>query len=545
MAADRRSHRTAIFESLECRRLFTMRWGPVAQLIDQPEAAALYPNITGAGEVIVDIDSGIDFDHPSLADKIWTNPGEIPNDGIDNDGNGYIDDVQGWNFYDNNNDPSDDLGHGTQTAGIMVARAFRFTDGYDYQGIAPGAKVLPLMVSTPPQPSPTFDQHVGEALAYVLWMVENHPEYHIVAVNMSLAAYSEQTFEQYEQSDIEQLANLGIFISCASGNEDNLTTVDYPANDPDAFAIAGVNPDGTVTSVSNRGSKVALLAPGNDVPLLTTDSRYILGGDGTSYAAPYITAAAALIKQVNSAFTPDQIMSILQQSGVETYDRASHRTYRRLDLVAAIALAYEESGPQSTPFLGIVAKVPGIVQAENFDQGGEGIAYHDTDPTNDGGRYRTGDGVDIERCYEGGYDVTDTYAGEWMRYTINVTAGGIDVVSFRVAALRTGGTFHLDVDGLNVSGEMRVPATGGAQIYTTISKAGIYLSSGPHILELMIDSDSASGPCGNFNWFEFTPAPAGTKQAAIPTAIPSTEMAPSIAMTSEPKSWLADSFVTL
>jgi subtilisin family serine protease len=525
--------------------LFSFRWGPTAYLVDQPQAVADFPTITGAGEVIVDIDSGIDFAHPSLAGKIWTNPGEIPNNGIDDDGNGFIDDTQGWNFESNNNDPTDELGHGTQTSGIMVANPFRF-EGFDYQGIAPGAKILPLMVSTDPNPSTAFDQHVGEALDYVVWMVEHHPEYHIAAVNLSLAAVSQASFAQYEQSDIETLADMGVFVSCASGNEANLTTVDYPAADPKAFAIAGENPDGTVTPVSNRGSKVALLAPGNDVPLLTTHESYILGGDGTSYAAPYITAAAVLIKQVNNSFTPAQIMSILQQSGIEVYDRASHRTYRRLDLQAAIALALEESGPQSTAFLGVPAKAPGLIQAENFDQGGEGIAYHDTDPTNDGGRYRTGDGVDIERCFEGGYDVTDTFAGEWMRYTINVTAGGTYAVSFRVAAKRTGGTFHLDLDGLNVTGELQVPRTGAAQSYATISKTGIYLSSGPHVLELMVDSNSASGASGNFNWFEFTSTvPRGAQGASAAIASPATpNMAPSIAMTTEPTSWLADSIAT-
>src|SRR5947209_8490783 len=91
--------RTTRMEALEGRTLFSMSWGPDARLIHQDQATQLFPFINGANEVIVDIDSGIDFAHPSLAGRIWSNPGEMANDGIDNDGNGLVDDLQGWKFY--------------------------------------------------------------------------------------------------------------------------------------------------------------------------------------------------------------------------------------------------------------------------------------------------------------------------------------------------------------------------------------------------------------------------------------------------------------
>ena len=84
-------------ECLEQRRLFS--WGAVPQLIQQDVAAALYPQITGQGEVVVDIDSGVDFNHPSLTGQFWTNPGEIAGNNVDDDHNGFVDDLHGWDFY--------------------------------------------------------------------------------------------------------------------------------------------------------------------------------------------------------------------------------------------------------------------------------------------------------------------------------------------------------------------------------------------------------------------------------------------------------------
>ena len=139
-------------EELEGRQLLS--WSNTAMLMDQDAAMSRYPSIVGKGELIVDIDSGINFNHPKLAGRIWTNPGEIAGNHIDDDHNGYVDDNRGWNFVSNNNNPSDDQGHGTMTAGYMVANRFTNTgntrgyygDRKEYQGVAAGAQVIPLKV---------------------------------------------------------------------------------------------------------------------------------------------------------------------------------------------------------------------------------------------------------------------------------------------------------------------------------------------------------------------------------------------------------------
>ena len=167
-----------IVESLEDRRLLSS-WGPSAALIGQDKAATDFPSITGAGEVVVDIDSGWDYSHSEMANALWTNLN--PNGDV-----GFPDDVHGWNFVTNTNDPTDVYnpttnpyaGHGIQTASIIAASQYTNPgDGDIYQGIAPGVKILPLKVADASnvKAGVAFDQAVGAALDYVVEMVKAHP----------------------------------------------------------------------------------------------------------------------------------------------------------------------------------------------------------------------------------------------------------------------------------------------------------------------------------------------------------------------------------
>ena len=128
-------------------------------------------------------------------------------------------------------------------------------------------------------------------------------------------------------------------------------------------------------------------------------------------------------------------------------------------------------------------------EAESFDLGDEGSAYHDCDATNNGGAYRPASGVDIEACAEGGYNVGWMCAGEWIEYTVDVAAAGPYVVEARVASQSTGGEFHLEFDGTDVTGAMLVPATGGWQTWTSI-EARAELAAGAQIMRFANDSTS-------------------------------------------------------
>jgi hypothetical protein len=157
------------------------------------------------------------------------------------------------------------------------------------------------------------------------------------------------------------------------------------------------------------------------------------------------------------------------------------------------------------PFSGTPAPF-GLIQAENFDFGGQGVGYYDPGNINRGGLYRPTEGVGIGAIPSadgGGYFVGWTQPGEYLNYTVTVASTGTYTLNFRVASQPKGGTFHLNVDGKNVTGELSIPSTGSWNVYTIVSKTGVNLTAGTHLLQLVIDSDGVGvGAAGNFDWFE-------------------------------------------
>lgn len=156
------------------------------------------------------------------------------------------------------------------------------------------------------------------------------------------------------------------------------------------------------------------------------------------------------------------------------------------------------------PYHGSPSPIPGTIQAEDFDTGGEGNAYHDTEPANLGGQYRPSEGVDIGTCTDGTscYTVGWTHAGEWLLYTVAVPTAGNYTLQVRVASAGLGGTFHVELNGVNKTGSMTVPNTNGWDTWQTITKS-VSLDAGWQVLRLVFDSNGASGYVGNFNYLKF------------------------------------------
>ena len=179
-----------------------------------------------------------------------------------------------------------------------------------------------------------------------------------------------------------------------------------------------------------------------------------------------------------------------------------------MEMLVDYVRVYQVPPPTQEPFGGTPAPIPGTVEAEDFDIGGEGVAYHDFEATNLGGAYRTDEGVDLQPCSEGGFNVGWQRQGEWIEYTVNVQTSGDYDVSARVASETTGGIFHLEFaegPGPDTStGTFIAPVTGGWQTWTTATST-VTLTAGEQVMRFVNDGSASSEY--NLNWFQFTLVP--------------------------------------
>lgn len=143
---------------------------------------------------------------------------------------------------------------------------------------------------------------------------------------------------------------------------------------------------------------------------------------------------------------------------------------------------------QQTPYSGTPAAIPGRIIAADFDNGGEGIAFHDADPENQGGAYRPDSPVDIEPASEGGYNVGWIEPDEWLEYTVDVANTDEYFIRLRVASESTGGAMRVEVDEQDLTGSVNLPVTGGWQVYTTVQINKISLEEGEHIMRFYFET---------------------------------------------------------
>jgi uncharacterized protein (TIGR03437 family) len=155
---------------------------------------------------------------------------------------------------------------------------------------------------------------------------------------------------------------------------------------------------------------------------------------------------------------------------------------------------------------------PGVIQAEDFDNGGEGVAYHDLDAGNGGNQYRSATDVDVRASQSAGngFLVFNARAGEWLEYTINIAAAGSYDLAVSVASRLEGGSFHLELDGVNVTGSIRVPTTGSWSTFQLAGKNAVSLPAGIHVLRLMLDTNGVEGVCADIDAITISTATAAT-----------------------------------
>lgn len=320
-------------EPLEFRRL--LAWSGYAQLVNQDEAAAAYSSLTGKGATVAVIDTGIDYTHPALGGGFGAGQKV----------------VGGYDFYANDADPMDATGHGTNVAGVIAADAYTH-NGVTYRGVAPDASLVALRVGTA---SNISDANIEKALQ---WVISNRSTYGIDVVNLSLGSgfYTDSHDSTRYADEFATLRDAGVFIVAASGNSNDYASgpisqdgIAYPAADPNVFAVGAVSAGDVITSWSQRGDELDLVAPGERIVMPRLGGGYE-EGDGTSFAAPYVAGAAALVRQADPTTTPGDVGSILMTSGVNNRDGAGERgntttlQFSRLDITAALRLTLERAG---------------------------------------------------------------------------------------------------------------------------------------------------------------------------------------------------------
>lgn len=162
-----------------------------------------------------------------------------------------------------------------------------------------------------------------------------------------------------------------------------------------------------------------------------------------------------------------------------------------------------------TPFQDVVKSIPGRIEAENYDLGGQGVAHYDFDNVNEGtSDYRSGDGVDIETTQDidGGYNIGYVRSGEWLAYTVDVQSAGNYDLDLRMAAEGEGKTLHIEFNGEDVTGPVSVPNTQGWQTWETVSIQDIELTEGEHDMRIVFNSDYM-----NLNYIQFNGVVTGTQ----------------------------------
>jgi hypothetical protein len=278
------------------------------------EADAVWRDFTtgDAGVVIADIDTGVRYGHPDLAANMWRNPGEIPGNGVDDDANGYIDDVFGIDTVNHDSDPDDDQGHGTHTAGTIAAVG---NNGAGVAGINWQAKVLPCKFIA----ASGFGTDAGaiECFNYIV-ALKNRGVNIRVSSNSWGSARGAAPPSSAVQSAIDAAGAAGIVNVFAAGNDgtDNDAVPFDPASysSPSIVAVASSSVTDQRSSFSNYGAtSVDLAAPGENIlsTYIGPNYRY---SSGTSMAAPHVAGVAALLAGMDPALTVSDIKSILIES---------------------------------------------------------------------------------------------------------------------------------------------------------------------------------------------------------------------------------------
>ena len=310
--------------------------------------------------VVAVVDTGLDWNHLDLSwDSIWVNPGEIPENGKDDDENGFVDDKIGWDFFANSNAPWDYDGHGTFVTGLIAAQT---NNGIGIAGANPYARIMVVKAVN----------NFGNTRAFTLaqgikYAVDNGAK----IINLSVGG---SEFTDVEKSALDYAEAHGVLVVAAAGNEAQEVKDYAPASYPTVLTVGSTDASDDRANFSNWGSRIDLVAPGTDIlslrarrtdTMLNISESYrpdqnFVGADrryywssGTSFSAPLVTAAASLLLSKDPKLTARDLRRLLEYGArdvdVPGVDR--YTGYGLLDAAASLS-----ADPRSY----IVAHIAGI-----------------------------------------------------------------------------------------------------------------------------------------------------------------------------------------
>lgn len=307
---------------------FADQWG-----IHAIDAPAAWERARGEGVVVAVVDTGVDYNHPDIAPNLWAHPGEDldgdgvaePEDlnGLDDDGNGFVDDVRGYDFHGSRDanddgdfsdaedlqdpDPLDENGHGTHVAGIVAARG---GNGLGIAGVAPFATLMPVRTFPPFGPAPSDRVWRG-----VLYAAENGAD----VINGSFSCGRVCPSNPIAEEVLDFMAQLGVAYVTSAGNAASDVMLKSPERLREAIVVGSLGPSGELADSSSFGLLVDVVAPGVDVLSLKAAAadafwspvRFV--GDaymwlsGTSMAAPHVSGVLALLLSADPSLTPEEL----------------------------------------------------------------------------------------------------------------------------------------------------------------------------------------------------------------------------------------------
>lgn len=299
-------------------------------------------NTGSPGTVVAVVDTGLDFTHPDIQGNIWQNPGETGVDGngqdkqsngVDDDANGYVDDWRGWDFYSNDNNPTDDHGHGTHVAGTIAATT---NNGIGVAGVSWQAQVMPLKFL-----GATGSGYTSGAVLAIRYAADNGA--HISNNSWGGGGWSQTLADAFEYAHDDGMTHLA-----AAGNSGADSSNYQPAAFPTVITVAATQYNDTRAYFSNYGAKIDVAAPGVDTLSLrasgtsmgTAVGSLYTRASGTSMATPHVAGLAALIISEHPDWSNEQVRQVIRSSAddVGSPGRDDYYGYGRINAAVAMSM---------------------------------------------------------------------------------------------------------------------------------------------------------------------------------------------------------------